>query len=128
MFFFFFFFPFSRQRTLVISILRRFPSLRRLPPMSFFQRVVHHLVNEVLVSGLANRCGFWKSLRRRAVFLFFFGVVVQIRLHSFQRSLFPLLLFSEVFGSGMPRRNERHIPVTRFEERCVPFYGDARAF
>jgi hypothetical protein len=23
--------------------------------MSFFQRVVHHLVNEVLVSGLANR-------------------------------------------------------------------------
>ena len=26
-------------------------------PMSFFQRVVHHLVNEVLVSGLANRCG-----------------------------------------------------------------------
>ena len=78
-FFFFFFFPFSRQRTLVISILRRFPSLRRLPPMSFFQRVVHHLVNEVLVSGLANRCGFWKSLRRRAVFLFFFGVVVQIR-------------------------------------------------
>lgn len=31
--------------------------LHAVPHMSFFQRVVHHLVNEVLVSGLANRCG-----------------------------------------------------------------------
>ena len=29
--------------------------------MSFFQRVVHHLVNEVLVSGLANRCAVAES-------------------------------------------------------------------
>jgi len=52
---------FSRKKTLAEEGSGASPSspslAARLPSsMSFFQRVVHHLVNEVLVSGLANRC------------------------------------------------------------------------
>jgi hypothetical protein len=34
--------------------------------MAFFQRIVSYIANEVIVNGLANKCGGGGSLRRHA--------------------------------------------------------------
>lgn len=85
--------------------------------MSFFQRVVHHLVNEVLVSGLANRCDFLKSLRRK--FFFFFG---RIRPSLFHNAPF---IFAEIFGGPGPRRmnNRDHGSASERELRLLATRG-----
>ena len=92
--------------------------LLRLPPrphsshMSFFQRVVHHLVNEVLVSGLANRC---ESKSPTGVFFFLPPPPEGIVRRPSQRS--PL--FSRDSGSGRPWRMRDRCRGPRFEERSV---------